>query len=59
MNYKQMTTRELTLYVLENRQNKDALAELRKRPGKKIIIPPETSIDETNQILSQIIKNTK
>ncbi|MGL5942137.1 MAG: DUF6887 family protein [Waterburya sp.] len=51
-----MTTRELTIYLLENRKDKEAYIELRKREGKKIIIPANASVEEQNQILKQITR---
>lgn len=56
MNYKQMTTKELTLHILNNRRDKKAYNELRIRDGKKIVIPANVSIREQTQILKQLIK---
>lgn len=56
MNYKQMTTRELTLYLLENRKDKEAYQELRNREIKKIVIPSNASMEEQAQIFKQILQ---
>lgn len=56
MNYKQMTTKELTLYLLDNRKDKEAYNELRTREGRKIIISPNTSVEEQIQVFKQITR---
>ena len=50
-----MSTRELMLHLLENKQDREAYNELRKRNGKKVVIPKNTSTEEQTQILKQII----
>lgn len=57
MNFKQMSTSELTKYFLANRQNKEALLELRKRPGKtKITISATASKQELQIALKKALE---
>ena len=51
-----MSTRELTLYLLANKQDREAYNELRTRNGKKVVISKDASIEEQTQILKEIIR---
>lgn len=53
-----MTKRELKQYLLNNRDDKEALKELKSRPKKNvIIIPANTSTAEQKEIFKQAISN--
>ena len=53
-----MTKSELKQYLLNNRNDKEALKELRSRPKQNVItIPANTNAAEQKQILKQAISN--
>ncbi len=58
MKYKSMTKRELKQYLLNNRDDKEALKELKLRPKQNVItIPANMNTEEQKQILKQALSN--
>ena len=56
MNYKSMTQRELKQHLLENRNDFEALRELKSRPKQaSVTIPAHTSREEAERILRETI----
>ena len=58
MKYKSMTKSELKQYLLNNRNDQEALKELKSRPKQNVIsISANTNAAEQKQILKQAISN--
>ena len=58
MKYESMTKRELKQYLLNNRDDKEALKELKSRPKQNMItIPANTNPVEQERILKQTISS--
>ena len=58
MKYKSMTKKELKQYLLNNRNDKEALKELKSRPKQNVItIPANINTEEQEQILKQALSN--
>ena len=56
MNYKSMTRKQLKQYLLDNRNDLEALRELQSRPKKNsVTIPADTSREEAERILREAI----
>ena len=56
MNYKSMTQRELKQHLLENRNDLEALRELKSRPKhSSVTIPADTPKEEAKRILRETI----
>lgn len=56
MNYKLMTQKELKQYLLENRNNLEALRELKSRPKhSSVTISANTPTEEAKRILKETI----
>ena len=60
MKYKSMTKSELKQYLLNNRNDQEALKELKSRPKQNVIvIPANTSTAEQEKMLKQGLSNIK
>ena len=60
MKYKSMTKSELKQYLLDNRNDKEALKELKSRPKQNVItIPANIDTAKQEEILIQAISNVK
>ena len=58
MKYKSMTKKELKQYLLNNRNDREALKELKSRPKQNVItIPANINTEEQEQILKQALSN--
>ena len=58
MQYKSMTKKELKKYLLNHRNDKEALKELKSRPKQNVIvISANTSTAEQEEIFKQAISN--
>lgn len=58
MKYKSMTKRELKQYLLDNRNDKEALKELKSRPKQNLItFSANTNSEEQKRILKQAISD--
>ena len=58
--YKSMTKSELKQYLLNNRDDKEALKELKSRPKQNVItIPANTNALEQEEIIKQALSNIK
>ena len=58
MKYKSMTKSELKQYLLNNREDKEALKELKSRPKQNVItISADISEEEQKRILRQAISS--
>ncbi|MGD1919741.1 MAG: hypothetical protein ACFCAD_13125 [Pleurocapsa sp.] len=58
MKYKSMTKSELKQYLLDNRDDKEALKELKSRPKQNVItIPANIDTVKQEEILKQAISN--
>ena len=56
MNYKTMSQKELKQHLLENRNDLEALRELKSRPKhSSVTIPPNTTKEESDRILKEAI----
>lgn len=56
MQYKSMTKSQLKQYLLDNRNDKEALRELKSRPKHNVItIAANTTTEEQEQILKKAI----
>ena len=55
--YKLMSKSQLKKHLLDNRHDQEALRELKSRPKQNVItIPANTSVEEQERILKQVIK---
>ena len=60
MKYKSMTKSELKQYLLNNRDDKEALKELKSRPKQNVItLTADISTEEQERILKQTISSTE
>jgi hypothetical protein len=60
MRYKSMTKSQLKQYLLNNRDDKEALKELKSKPKQNVItFSANTNIQEQERILRQAISNLK
>jgi hypothetical protein len=57
MNYKLMTNSQLKQHLLKNRDDKEALRELKGRPKKSaFVIPADATVQESDRILKNEIE---
>ena len=60
MKYKSMTKSELKQYLLDNRDDKAALKELKSRPKQNVItIPSNIDTEKQEEILKQAISSVE
>ena len=60
MKYKSMTKSQLKQYLLNNREDKEALKELKSRPKQNVIvIPANMNTAEQEKMLKQALSNIK
>jgi hypothetical protein len=58
MKYKSMTKTQLKQYLLDNRDDKEALKELKSRPKRNVIVfAANTTTEEQERILKEAISN--